>query len=59
MEKIPKSNKRRASNKDVGPEKNQKLIKPMFIPDYRVLFLKYAFCKVRRKKTEHIIKKIM
>ena len=36
--KIPKFNKRRAFNKDVGPGKNQKLINvgPMFIPDYRV-----------------------
>ena len=38
MEKNPKSNKHRAINKGVGPEKNSKLINvgPTFIPDYRV-----------------------
>jgi hypothetical protein len=39
MEKITKSNKRRAFNKAVGPgKKNPKLINvgPTFIPDYRI-----------------------
>ena len=38
MEEIPKSYKRRASKKFVGPGKNTKLINvgPTFIPDYRV-----------------------
>ena len=36
--KIPKSNKRRAFDKPVGPGKNPQLInvRPMLIPDYRV-----------------------
>ena len=38
MEKIPKFDKHRAFNKEVGPGNNQKLINvgPTFIPDYRV-----------------------
>ena len=36
--KLSKVNKRRAFNKAIGPEKNQRLINvgPTFIPDYRV-----------------------
>ena len=38
LEKIPKTNKRRAFNKDVGPGKNNKLLTvgPTSIPDPRV-----------------------
>ena len=48
MERIPKFNKRRASNKAVGSGKKSKIINigPEFIPDYRVR--KYTHVQVRR-----------